>query len=788
MATRKRSRASAAKRQSHEAKAAAKETPKRHIGRIAVAVVVLAVGGYFLIPRGAASALPPAIELSHGAARDFNVVLFTLDTLRSDRVGCYGYGGVETPVIDGLAAAGVRFADAVSVVPMTLPSHASIMTGDYPPTHGARDNGTYRVVAQRETLAERFKAAGYSTAAFIAAFVLDHRFGLDQGFDVYDDQITAQHRAAGAEPLNPQRAGDVVTDAAMRWLESHHAQQPERRFFAWVHLFDPHLPYNPPEPFRSRYAADPYDGEVAFTDVQVGRFVDRLRELGQLERTLIVLVGDHGEGLGDHGESGHSLLIYGATMKVPLVFYCPALIPEGRVVADRVVATIDMAPTIADLLGLPALECDGLSLLQPDVDPDRAIYLETTAPELNHGWSPLYGLRRHRDKVIEAPTPEYYDLHADPGELQNLWSDRLDEAEPLAERLDALLSAFAQGGGEGESGLALDADARRKLEALGYIGSGAAPELGPLPDPKDMIARFDEDQRRANALVAAEQPQAAIPLIKGLLAVTPRDASLWSLLSLAQTQTRQIDDAIESRLRAIEIQPNDANAWVALANLQYGRGDAEACRVSLAEAERLDPDLGEIYLTRARHAVRDKQYDRAITECEAAARRDPTRYAARSWLLQGKIYEEMGRPTDALAACERAHEADPANLGIVLTLAQFAERQGRYERVIQLGRSIPPGTPEWPQCRTLMANAHVQLGQGEQAIALMREWVSVAPDKPWTHNNLGGVYHQLGRLSEAAACYQMALQLDPSYVRARKNLAAVRQAQADAQRPGGATP
>ncbi len=601
-----------------------------------------------------------AIDAQSGSAAGFNVVLFTLDTLRADRVHCYGYEDVATPALDALAAEGVRVADAVSVVPMTLPAHATIMTGDYPPRHGVRDNGTYRLTAHRETLAERLKAQGYSTAAFIAAFVLDRRYGLDQGFDVYDDAITPEQGAPGGEPLNPQRRGNVVVDSATRWLKAHEESASDRPFFMWIHLFDPHTPYAPPEPYKTRYARNPYDGEVAFLDRQVGRFVDRLRELDLLDKTVIAIVGDHGEGLGDHGESTHSLLIYESTISVPMIFHSPAIIRGGQVVDGRVAATIDVAPTLLDLLGLDAGGHDGESLLKNAVDPDRAVYVETLAPKLNHGWSPLYALRRHRDKYIDAPTPEYYDLNSDPGEQHNLWAGDHGETEVLAEHLAALMESFDRVEHAEGADVELDRGAIEKLAALGYVRGRVVEDDESLLDPKDMIAQWDSRMERANALVNARRPHEAIPLLNSLLQISPGDPSLWSLLSTAQGQASQLDAAITSRMRAIELQPNDAGAWVTLANMQLVKGDIDAWNVSLLEAERIEPELGAIFMARALRAMYAGRYEDALAHCLEARTRDPTRSTVPSRKLEDKLRKVMRDSGKAAKAAERrVQEATP---------------------------------------------------------------------------------------------------------------------------------
>ncbi|MHC4611216.1 MAG: sulfatase-like hydrolase/transferase, partial [Planctomycetota bacterium] len=688
MAKRKKSTGRANRRRSPAPKPTLQQQPRRRrrlIGVAAIVVVGLGIASVLVVRSGNGRSLPAAIGLARGSAAGFNVVLLTLDTLRADHLGCYGFSAADTPAIDALAAGGVRFADAVTAVPMTLPAHATILTGDYPIKHGVRDNGTYRLAAQAETLAERLQAEGYATAAFIGAFVLERRYGLSQGFEVYDDQITLRHRTPGVRRADPQRPGNVVVDSAIRWLEEHQQSSPDQPFLAWVHLFDPHTPYDPPEPFRTRFASNPYDGEVAFTDRQVGRFVDKLGELELRDETLVVLVGDHGEGLGDHGESTHSLLIYESTMRVPLMFYGPGAIPGGRVVDDRVVAIVDIKPTVLDLLGLDPGDCDGVSLLQSSADADRAVYMETLAPKLNHGWSELYGLRTHGAKYIKAPTPEYYDLGTDPGERLNLWAERGSEAGQLENRLVRLLNSYPAARDAGRSMVALDPEAIDKLAALGYVRGGAVPTAGPPRDPKQMIALAESKLADASALVDRGRHEEAIPLVKELLAMTPSDAKLWSLLSYAQAQASLIDEAIASRRRSIELQPNDPNSWLHLGRMQYGTEDVAAASTSLAQAELLEPDHGEIFLVRARHALRAREYEQAIALCQEARKRDPTRHTATSWSLEARVYQEMGRPAEAEAAYERAFQAErlePDHGEIFLVRARHALRAREYEQAI----------------------------------------------------------------------------------------------------------
>ena len=735
-----------------------------------VLIVALAAAVYQLMGPASEAVPPKALAVKPGAARGRNVVLITLDTTRADRIGCYGYEAAETPNLDALAAGGVRVADAVTCVPLTLPAHAAILTGRYPPRLGVRDNGLYRLDEKHHTLAERLKEKGYATAAFIAAFVLDKRYGLDQGFDEYDDNVTLKYRRPGVRQASPQRPADAVIDSALTWLDDHCRRNPQQPFFMWVHLFDAHTPYAPPEPFRSRFADSPYDGEIAFADQQAGRLIERLRELGRIEQSLIVVLGDHGEGLGQHHEPGHSLLIYDTTMRVPLILYAPKLWPAGVVVDDRVVATVDVMATVLDLIGEPVEELDGLSLLQAAA-PDRAVYMETLSPRLNHGWSALFGLRTHRDKYIEAPTPEYYDLRTDPAEARNALDDNVARGNALANLLEQMRASFPDDAGGGPT-VVPDSDAMQKLQALGYLGGtppGAA-AAGPRPDPKDQIVKYLAELTKAAQWVDQGRFAEAVPHIRRVLEDNLLDARLWHLLSLAQLGLGQLEQALASRKKTIELQPEDVVHWIRMAHLQLALGDREAAAAALDQAVAVDPDDGEIYLLRARLAADAGDFERALLECRQARLRDPTRHTAMSFSAAGSLYDRLNRPRDAKEAYERAYAADPLDSGALLGLARVAAREGRSRRATEVANRILPGETQWFSSRLLVARAYLDLGEGENAIRTMTDMIAALPGHARPQNNLGNVYFRLDRLDEAVAAYETALKLNPRYAKAHYNL------------------
>jgi len=408
-----------------------------------------------------------------------NVLLITIDTLRADHVGAYGDAAAHTPTLDGLARDGVRFDRAYATAPITLASHASLMTGRYPQGHGARHNGLL-VDRATPTLAEAFARHGFATGAFVAAFPLDRRFGLNRGFETYGDTMP---RDESGRLLN-ERPGRLVVDEALGWLDAHR----RGRFFLWVHLFEPHAPYgDPSDPAQAaRPAIERYDAEIAEADAQAGRLIAALSD--QRRDTLIVAAADHGEAFGEHGEISHSVFVYDTTLRVPLIFSGPG-VTAAQIVQDPV-SLVDVAPTIAALAGLPTFDADGQNLQisalrSPTADTrsptssPRSLYSESFAPLLDFGWSPLRAIRRGNLKYIAAPRPELYDLSADPGETRNLVDAQPSRAADLAGQVDAISSATLTA-----AAAVMDGDARARLQALGYVGARAAGGAV-RADPKD---------------------------------------------------------------------------------------------------------------------------------------------------------------------------------------------------------------------------------------------------------------------------------------------------------------
>ncbi len=381
-----------------------------------------------------------------------NLLLITLDTTRADHLGCYGYAQAATPNLDRLAGEGIRFARVYAPAPLTLPSHSSIMTGLYPATHGVRNNG-HELASKWRTLAEILKGRGFATAAFVSSFSVDSRFGLGRGFDLYDDTFEAQATLKGANA--ERRAGDTFARFS-RWLDGH-AQD---RFFAWVHYYDPHLPYDPPSPYREGAPGRPYDGEIAYMDHYVGAILEALEAKGLRGKTLIVVAGDHGEGLGDKAETGHGIFLYEETLRVPLIINGRAF-PRPRIV-ESAVRLVDVAPTILEALGFKAEASgmEGQSLvpwIKAKTRPDLDSLIETFYPRENFGWSELVGIVSGPWKYIQAPRPELYDLAGDPREMTDLAASSPAKAGELRRKLEeALLHLSPSPGASGGQAVAQD--------------------------------------------------------------------------------------------------------------------------------------------------------------------------------------------------------------------------------------------------------------------------------------------------------------------------------------------
>jgi arylsulfatase A-like enzyme/DNA-binding SARP family transcriptional activator len=613
-----------------------------------------------------------------------NVLLITLDTMRADHLGAYGYAAARTPNLDALARDGVRFDDATAPAPITGPSHAGILTGVHPARLGVRDNVITPLPAAATTLAEILQARGFATGGFVGAFILDRPYGFAQGFDTFG----GFNRVDSGSEANAERTGDAVVDDARQWIAGLDVSKP---FFGWIHLYDAHLRYQPPAPFEHTY-----DGEVAFVDQQVGRLLGSLRERNALDDTLIVAIGDHGESLGEHGEEGHGIFVYDAVLRVPFIVSGPGT-RRGATVAEQVRA-IDLLPTIFDLLAVPAdQKIDGVSLAallrgERRESPPPS-YAESYYPRFHYGWSELRAIRADGWKAIDAPKRELYNLRQDPGERKNLYA----EQQPLADRMLGELARTARemSGGDQTVVRQPDREAMERLRSLGYVGgSTALPGSRRGPDPKDRIAgqsQYNTLMSEAIEDLRGGRPQASIPKFKRLVAMNDRAYDLHLFLGEAYERLNQPRPALGEYEYAAMLNRESVLPVVSAAEVHLKAGDLRGARKKLEEATKIEPAALDVLL------------------------------------LTGRILDREGRGAEALAAFEKAAAANGANPRGHTQLVSVAMRLQRWDLAEQhLRKLLDMG---YQPSRTYLALGRVAQvrGRNADAIANYREALRLEP-------------------------------------------------------------
>jgi arylsulfatase A-like enzyme/Tfp pilus assembly protein PilF len=636
------------------------------------------------------------------------VLLVTIDTLRADHVGAYGARTGATPNLDALAARGTLFEEALTSAPLTLPAHATLLSGLEPPHHGVRDNGRAVFLADRPTVATVLKDRGWATGAFVAAYVLDRRFGLGRGFDVYDDRI--ERRRTGASVLESERSCEEVVAAAEGWL----AQQ-TRPFFAWLHFYEPHAPYEPRPPFRDQQPGRPYDGEIAAADACLGR-VAKAAEARAGNGLLAVVAGDHGEALGDHGELTHGFFVYQATLRVPLVIAGPRVAAARR---GGLARAVDVAPTILALLDArPPAGLDGVDLFaQPS---PREAYAETLYPE-TLGWSGLRSFRSGTLKYIGAPKPELYDLAADPGETHNLVSDRAAEATRLARALEALRATE-----RAAPASVNDPAVAEKLRALGYVAGQAASPAGngPRMDPKDVLPLWLSFERAIWADARGDHA-AAVTALQDLVRREPANPAFRQSLAAALRSAGRSRDAAAALGSLEEIAAGDPVAWHERAIALDAAGDrAEAARAE-RRAIALDPSLPEPHNHLGTLLARQGNVAAALTEFETAASLDPNN--AEAWNNRANALRELKRSTDAAESYRTAMRLAPSDAGPRNGLGVLLVESGDLAGAAALFREALALDPAYDEARLNLAVAEASSGHHAEARALLAELLRRRP-------------------------------------------------------------
>jgi arylsulfatase A-like enzyme/Tfp pilus assembly protein PilF len=714
-------------------------TPRRLRTGAAIAVALLAIGG------GIVAWWWVSRPRAHGP----NLILITVDTLRADHVGVYGATSGATPTLDALARRGARFDQVQTAVPLTGPAHATILTGQYPPTHGVRGNVVFTLGATYPTLATRLKRRGYTTAAFVGAYPVAAAFGFNQGFDTFDEEF----HESGPLDGGAERRANEVADASLRWLEGRR----DGPFFAWMHFYDPHAPYDPPAPYRERFAGHPYDGEIAFTDAQVGRVLESLHASGHDRDTVVMVLADHGEGLGEHHELTHAVLTYQSTMRVPWIVAGPG-IPAGVDVRARV-ATIDVVPTALALLGLDA----DRALLGRDLRPlldgrplaSDPFYQESLFGRLNCHWAALRGWVQDDWKLITGAEPELYNLADDPTERRNLASTEPARVRRMTDDLQRGLQRLAPGGDRAQP-RAVSAEQEERLRSLGYTaGSGGSGPLDDpsLPDPRTRVELYD----RLQAATVATGPALARAFddVQAITRLDPDNPFAFGTLASMAYRYGSLSIAARSFARALELDPDRPgvrqNYGKLLRELQRYSDSERELRLAVAQSE----DDARTRVSLADTLVAERKDGEAAALVDAVLAKEPGDPEALG--VKGRLLAAQGRINDALPYFEQSaagSDAEPViELGrAYVTAGDLAKARGAADEALRR-------SPGHPWALALLGDVLIRDGQRAAGISSLERAVAVGPRRPIVWETLADGFAAAHDAARAEECRRQAAAL-----------------------------
>ncbi|MBT4560188.1 MAG: sulfatase-like hydrolase/transferase [Planctomycetes bacterium] len=685
-----------------------------------------------------------------------NLLVVTFDTTRADRIGAYGYPKAKTPNLDRMAKEGVLFERCLAVAPITLPSHTSILTGLYPYNHGARNNGTHHVPDEIETLAETLSANGFATGATVSALVLDSRYGLDQGFDHYDDNL-ANATKAPMFMFRETKALDT-SKRAVRWLQD----RGDERWFMWVHFFDPHANYDPPEEFAM---ADPYDGEISYADAGLGELMSALNSMGKLDQTLVVMTADHGDSMGEHGESTHGMFVYDATTRVPLLMRHPSL-AQGMRVPDAI-SSVDIVPTALDLLDIPAtIAFDGVSTADAIRQGEDGrvvrppVYQEAMNPYYNHGWSDLRALRDNGKRYVRAPREELYDLFRDGRELNNLLPGAEAQAETYQTQLGMMLSA-GELDARGDDIRSMDPDMREALAEMGYVWSSdteVAEDDAVLKDPKDMAHMWERSQM-ANQLVRADRLEEAESMLRSVLAEDPDSASSASALVGILMKTEREDEALEILRQSVNGRGVRNGTFVRLAGLERKMG-FENWKINLEAAKARDPRDPMPHIREGDWAQDDDLPEEALACYYRALEIDDR--AAKAWIGIGNTEHRKGNEVAAEKAFRKALECDPIAYEAWYDLGVVAEATDRTSDAEQSYLHALELEPEHLLALVNLANLYMKSNQFDAASTRYEQALAIKEDDFKANYNYGLLQSSIGKPRVAAALFGRACKAEPT--------------------------
>ena len=657
---------------------------------------------------------------------DLNILLVTLDTTRADRIGAYGYSKAKTPNLDSLSLNGVRFSNAYCQVPLTLPSHASILTGTYPIYHHVHNNGFYYLSPDNLTLAEILKERGYKTAAFVSSFTVDSRFGIDQGFDFYDDKLLEEEMM---KTFRSERKAEKVYDSFSQWFDENYRS----KFFCWVHFFDPHMPYNPPSPYREEFARSLYDGEIAYMDFYIGKIIEKLREKDILAKPLIILAGDHGEALGEKGEVDHGIFIYDVTMKIPFIFYAENNLPKGMVI-DSSVRLIDIMPSILEMLKIKIPEENqGVSLL-PYIEgrekENLPSYIESYFPRENFGWSELIGLIDEGWKYIQAPKSELYNLREDPKEEKNLINREKKIASSMKEKLKRKIKKYTSELETEKKQLTLEE--QDKLRSLGYIGGRFSEKAAgdSLPDPKDKMGEF-RIIYQAKIYEWNGDFEEAVKCYKEMLLLAPDVSWNYVNLGILYSKMKRMGEAVTVLEEGLKRIPD---SFVLLSR------------------------LGHFYM-------RAGNIKKAYEVSQATLTLNPKYFDA--LVISGSVTDMQGEWEESLQFFKKALEIEPENKLVQIKYAYALGALGKGEEALKIYNRLKKEYPNDYKIYSDLGIVYNSLGNYEMALENLKKAVELNPS-PETYLNYTAILERTGNLKEAIHYLKLYLANTPEGDTARK--------------------
>jgi arylsulfatase A-like enzyme/uncharacterized protein HemY len=693
--------------------------------------------------------------------KDFNYILITVDTLRADKIGCYGFSYIDTPTMDLFASRGVRFERCYSQTPLTLPSHTSVFTGTLPLFHGVRDNGGFIVPKELKTLAEVFKDKGYDTAAFIGAYVLDSKWGLNQGFDYYFDQFDLS-KFKRISLGTVQRPGNEVMDEALKWLES----KKGKKHFAWIHLYDPHTPYEPPPPFDKKYR-HPYLGEIAFADSQLGRLWQFLEGNNLVDKTFLIFASDHGESLGEHLESNHGFFVYQGAIHVPLIVVTPFAKLQG-ISCPQVVSLIDIMPTVLDMDGDPVpQQVQGKSLVPCFFNPKKKLenlaYAETFYPRFHYGWSDLKSVQNDRYKLILAPEPELYDLENDAKEANNVAAS---QGKIFAE-LNAEAAAFIEKSSQNAYEMdykKVDEETREKLAALGYIGSftdSAKLEGKTLGNPKEKIVVFNELSKARELGLIEGHYEEAVKAIEGIIASDPEIIDAYFSLGNIYFNQGKYQEAIAWFKKALERKPDESLCAlnIGLSYERMGKFD-EGEKFVLGFLDQGFAD-SQLYFLLGNMKFIQKKYDEAIPYLEKCLSLNSESAASQNMLASIFILKE-----DYARAEKYTREAlklNPKLSTAYYNLAQIFEKQGKTQEALDAYLIEVQNSPKNFKALYNLTRLYREMGDTEKEYEYLNKCIEIEPTFPLSYFYLARIYLNRGeKYQEAIDLVKKGIELKPS--------------------------